>query len=246
MHEKNSQFFEMSRYINLDLYHRVEESHPFYRDMIDEISTQISRLCSTGKKYRILELGAGTGLLTKKLIGFPFLDVHALEIDADCCEILRNNINSENLNIIQGDAVVYCRNNYFDIVISSFAHDHIHYEKANSFARNIEQNLRGGGVYIMGGEIIPSYSTMEERKEALYKYHCYIINKALLDGNFDVAQIEIQALMSGLEMKGDFKRHEDMFEDEMASTDLTLVSKKKIGPGDNKSVGGIFVYVYRA
>ena len=235
---------EMSRYIDLDLYHKVEKTHPFYIEMVDEICTQIRNFCRKDKKYRILEIGAGTGLLTQELLKFPFLEVHAVEIDEACCRVLREHIKSENCKIVQGDAATFCQRNYFDMVVSCFAHDHIHYGRASAFVKNIKENLCQDGVYIMGGEILPYYSDMGERREALYKYHCYIINKALLDGNFEVGQIEIQALKSGLEMKGDFKRHESMFEEEMASADMKLITKNKIGPKDINNVGGVFVYVY--
>ncbi|MBF0465643.1 MAG: class I SAM-dependent methyltransferase [Nitrospirae bacterium] len=235
---------EMSRYIDLEIYHRVEKTHPFYIEMAQEIITQISNYCKDDKKYEILELGAGTGLLTMELLGLPFCNVHALELDSDCCYALRRHITHENCIIVNGDAVNYCKSRHFDVVVSSFAHDHICYDKAADFAKNIRNNLLKGGIYVMGGEILPYYETSAERREALYKYHGYIINKALRDGFFEVAQIEINALKSGLEMIGDFKRHEAMFEKEMTDAGFTLLMKRKIGPLETHDVGGVFVYVY--
>ena len=79
----------------------------------------------------------------------------------------------------------------------------------------------------------------------MYTYHCYIVEKALRDKNFEVAQIEINALKSGLEKIGDFKRHEAMFEEEMVSSGLCFDQKNKIGPSCPSDVGGVFVYVYQ-
>ena len=47
-----------------------------------------------------------------------------------------------------------------------------------------------------------------------------------------------------MDMIGDFKRHEVMFEEEMESSGLRMIEKKKIGPSDRVDVGGIFVYVF--
>ena len=45
-------------------------------------------------------------------------------------------------------------------------------------------------------------------------------------------------------MIGDFKRHEAMFEEEVESSGLRMIEKKKMGPSDRDDVGGIFVYVF--
>jgi SAM-dependent methyltransferase len=235
--------FEMSRYIDLELYHEVERSHPFYLEMVEELREQIRRYCNPEKKYRVLELGAGTGLFTEELVKFPFLEVTALDIDIKCCQVMKRNLRHKNCRVIHGNALTFSKDGYYDIVVTTFAHDHIHYERAEEFARNIKRNLKQGGTYLMGGEILPAYSDIDERGEALYKYHGFIVNKSLKDRNFRVAQIEINALESGLDMVGDFKRHEALFEAEMTG-ELTLNYKKKIGPEHPEDVGGIFVYVF--
>lgn len=238
---------EMSRYIDLELYHAVERTHPFYMEMVGEICREIESFCKAkNRNYKVLELGAGTGLFTHDLLKLSFLDVSALEIDKDCYEILKQYLNHHKCNLIHDDAITHSNQNYYDIVVSTFAHDHIHHDKSGLFTKNIKQNLKKGGIYIMGGEILPYYSNSEERRESLYKYHCFIINKALREGHFEVGQIEISALKSGIDMIGDFKRHEAMFEEEVTSSGLKLITKKKIGPLDIDDVGGVFVYVFSA
>lgn len=243
MKEKYDANLEMSRYIDLELYHEVERSHPFYEEMVSEIINQIAAFAQKKEKLKALEFGAGTGILTNELLEMRFLEVDALDVDQECCKALREHIAQDGCNIIQGDMVTYCRENYYDLIVSSFAHDHIAYERGFQLIKNIKRNLKKGGCYIMGGEIIPYYSNEETRSEALYKYHCYIINKALREKNFRVAQIEINALKSGLEHLGDYKRHLAMFEEEILSVPFKVKSKRKIGPVDLDDVGGIYVYV---
>ena len=239
-------FFEMSRYIDLDLYHEVERSHPFYREMTAEICSQIEQFGQPDRMWRILEIGAGTGLLTEELLKFPFMDVYAVEIDTECFNMLKNRFQNDRFHAIQNNAITYCQDGFFDIVVSSFAHDHIHYDNCVTLAKNIKRNLNNGGIYIMGGEFLPFFETDEERIESLCQYHCFIVEKSLRDRNFRVAQIEINALKSGVEMIGDFKRHVVMFEQEMAEGGLKLSTKKKIGPLNREDVGGVFVYVYKS
>lgn len=241
----NAKKIEMSRYIDLDIYHRVEKTHPFYVEMVDEIFGYIGKLAKGKPEFRIMELGAGTGLLTAELLKINNVTIDAVELDHECCAILDEYVDSERCRCICDNAVTYSIQNGYDAVVSSFAHDHIHYDQRYEFALNIKKNLKPGGHYIMGGEILPYYQTDEERSKALYDYHCFIVEKALKDKNFEVAQIEINALKSGLEMTGDFKRHEAMFEEEMSSSGLKIALKKRIGPLDKHTVGGVFVYVYK-
>ncbi len=238
--------FEMSRYIDLELYHEVERSHAYYIEMVDKVCDYIQKNCDPDNRYRLLELGAGTGLCTEELLKLPFLEVSALEIDVDCCKLLGEHLRDREFEVIHGDAITFCREGYYDFVVSTFAHDHIHYDKAEAFAGNIRRNLKKGGAYLMGGEFLPHYSNMEERALSLYRYHGFIVDQALREGHYRLAQIEINALESGVDMVGDFKRNEILFEKEMASAGFRLIEKNKMGPAERDDVGGIFVYIYGA
>ncbi|MBF0369124.1 MAG: class I SAM-dependent methyltransferase [Magnetococcales bacterium] len=240
-----SKTLEMSRYIDLEIYHAVERSHPFYGEMIEALVARCGDFLQDRGESRLLELGAGTGLATEAFLGFDHLEITAIDIDEECCRILEERLHPRVITS-QGDAVGWCEPGAFDLTLSVFAHDHIHHDEAEAFIHNIHQNLKPGGLYLMGGELLPPYETPEERREALYRYHTFIINQALREESFELAQIEINALKSGLQMIGDFKRHEEMFEAEMQAAPFELVEKIKIGPNQPGDVGGVFVYAYRA
>jgi len=243
-------FIEMSRYIDLPTYHKIERGHPFYEEMLVEVNDQIrafhSRNAAGQGKLKVLEIGPGTGLCSLELVRHPFLELDCLEIDNKCCNILSGHPEASKYNVILGDAVSYCQPRNYDLVISTFAHDHIHYDKRFAFAQNIYNNLKPGGRYIVGGELLPYFSTDMERKKALFKYHNHIIDLALKQDRVQVSELENNALKSGLDMVGDFKRHETMFEEEMESAGMKMIEKKKMGPLDRDDVGGIFVYVFEA
>lgn len=237
---------EMSRYIDTRLYHEVERTHPFYVEMLEEIFHHLSVGGVSARPRRLLEWGAGTGIVTEDLVRLSNLDVTALEFDTECCDLLRAHVHGSACKVVQGDVLTYEEDEAFDIVLSVFAHDHIHHDKAGELVRSIRRNLKPGGLYIMGGEILRTYANAEERREALLDYHGFIVDTALRQGHYRVAQIEINALYSGVEMIGDFKRHERMFEGEMEAGGFTPVLKKKIGPAERDDVGGVFVYIYQA
>ncbi|MEK6957884.1 MAG: hypothetical protein AABW99_02830 [archaeon] len=69
---------EMSLKINTEDYDSAEETHPFYREMVQEMLAQLKKR----KIKRVLELGAGTGLFTKKLREIKGIEIDALEISS--------------------------------------------------------------------------------------------------------------------------------------------------------------------
>lgn len=238
-------FIEMSRYIDLPTYHKIERGHPFYEEMIGEIGEQIDHIADGRKEdLKTLELGAGTGLCSLELVKRKALKLDCLELDEECCKILSSHPESRDYQVICGDAVLYCKPHYYDLVVSVFAHDHIHFDKRFAFAKNIYNNLKKGGRYIMGGEILPYYSTEMERKKALFIYHNNIIRLALGQERVQLAELENNALKSGLDMVGDFKRHEAMFENEMESAGFNMVHKKRMGPAE-EDLGGVYVYIFQ-
>ena len=241
-------FIEMSRYIDLPTYHKIERGHPFYEEMLEEVNSQVEKYyynhIGGNGKVKTLEIGAGTGLCSLELVKHHFLDLDCLEIDNKCCHILSNHSEASKYRVIYDDAVTHCKPHYYDMVVSIFAHDHIHYDKRFAFAKNIYNNLKNRGRYIMGGEILPYFSNDKQRKKSLFRYHNYIIELALQKDRVQLSELENNALKSGLDMIGDFKRHEVMFEEEMESAGFKMVMKKKVGPLDRNDVGGVYVYVF--
>jgi len=243
-------FIEMSRYIDLPTYHKIERGHPFYEEMLTEIHYQIKEYHNESgegdRRFKTLEIGAGTGLCSLELVKHQFLDLDCLELDNECCNALKEHPESSSFNVINGDAITYCKPHEYDLLVSTFAHDHIHYDKRFAFAKNLFSNMKKGARYVIGMEVLPYFSTEDDRKKALFKYHNYIIELALRDDRVQLSELENNALKSGLDMVGDFKRHEIMFEEELRSAGFKMLVKKKMGPVDRTDIGGVFVYVFEA
>ncbi|MFT4929832.1 MAG: glyoxylase I family protein, partial [Phenylobacterium sp.] len=78
---------EMGGYIAIEQYHEEEEKHAYYVEMMTKMTSIISERQVSGK-LKILEIGAGTGLYTKRLVQIEHVDVCAVEIDSECCMYL--------------------------------------------------------------------------------------------------------------------------------------------------------------
>lgn len=91
-------YTQMLKY-NFKPNHRLDQNYMIDDSIIDLVVTEL-KLKQT---EIILEIGGGTGFLTKKLITQP--KVIVIEKDKKMCDILKEEINSKNLEIINKDVL---------------------------------------------------------------------------------------------------------------------------------------------
>jgi len=244
-------FTEMSDYIDLEMYHKYEKQHPGYLDMIEEMAKNVEKRSKKSEvPLRILEIGAGTGLFTERLSQIPNCNITAIEPDKNCfswlCVHLEKMGATRNTRCLQEDGVTFRGGEKYDVIVSTFSHHHIAYEKSEAFVQNLYFNLiKDGGVYIMGDELTASFSNETERKKALREYHHHIITLAEEEGNYEVAKLEYDALLSGIRLIGDHKRSVSMLEKEIVGGGLFRIQKKKrVSLLRQLEEGGIYIYFF--
>ncbi|MEO0935953.1 MAG: class I SAM-dependent methyltransferase, partial [Cyanobacteria bacterium J06641_2] len=131
----------------------------------------------------------------------------------------------------------------FDCIFSSFSDHHIKPENKRSYFQNIQRNLKSGGLLIVGDEFLPPHNPndFDAWQAALRTYHNHIIDIALAQDEKILADLEREALNSGLKKKGDFKVSCSQYE-KFLSTNGFAFTHKKIGPLNQNDVGGVYVY----
>ncbi len=241
---------EMSGYINIREYDEHEEKHAYYQDMMNkmiEISTHLHNKDS--ESCRVLEFGAGTGIFTKRLIQVSsFSEIIAVEIDWQCYQVLKHKFRdpARGVQIYHKDSRTFDPPDEYNFIFSSFADHHIKKGDKVSYFENIKQNLKLGGYLIVGDEFLRDYELAESdtRNSALNDYHNHIINIALQDDEYILADLERDALTSGLEEKGDYKVSCRQYEQYLRNAGFEFV-QYPIGPLDQElreQIGGIYVY----
>jgi hypothetical protein len=233
-----------SCYSDIHKYHQSQEEHVGYKEMRQfMLSFLSSRISYELKKNEVLEFGAGSGLLTKKLIKLSDINLNALEPDERFREYFINVIPQNKINLLIDDPVEkYSRSNYYDFIISSFAHDHI--KDGGLLAQVLYDNLKSGGFYICGLELLRSYKDKHDYEKALEQWHGFVIDKALQAGNSHLVKSEEEALESGRKGIADFKVSPNIFENDMKTAGFKLYLDKKVVPHNITSIGGVYVYVW--
>ncbi|MFI0982889.1 TIR domain-containing protein [Streptomyces sp. NPDC021093] len=258
---------EMSLYIAIDDYDEFEERHAYYIEMMNEM-LEVFRArrrsvgyTGPGERCRVLELGAGTGIFTRRLVGESEVDCTAVEIDFACSNKLERNLRAHaNAVAVNADSRTYVADSEedrFQFVFSSFADHHINPADKARYFNNIKQNLATGGRIIVGDEFLPEYDPEDpdDWRDALRRYHGHIMNCSAeradeheergepegAHAHRELIQLESAALQSGLTRQGDFKLSRSLYEHILEEQGFQFRSKK-IGPVDDDSVGGIYVY----
>ncbi|MEL6989650.1 MAG: class I SAM-dependent methyltransferase, partial [Bacteroidota bacterium] len=201
----------------------------------------------------ILEFGAGTGIFTMKLangLSKTLRKLDAIEFDWHCYKILNiktrefsNSNPTVEVNVYHEDSRTYDPPGKFDYIFSTFADHHIKKNDKELYFENVKKNLKSGGLMIIGDEFIREHNpnNKEEKHQALKEYHNHIIDIAKQEGHDILAELEHQALVSGLEEKGDFKLSCSQYEKFLQDAGFKF-KKEKIGPLDRDDIGGIYVY----
>ncbi len=247
---------EMSAYIHINDYDEHEEEHAYYVEMMEKMISIIEEHRSgKAKPTTILELGAGTGLFTKRLMRLSDVQITALEIDWACFHNLEHTTKRMLLGNGAARAKINCLNKdsrtfdpggpdqKFQYIVSSFADHHIKpYDKAKYF-ENVKRNLEKGALFVVGDEFLPNNdrNDNEARCKALEAYHGHIISLAKDRGQDKLAGLEEEALQSGIDEIGDFKLSCNEYEQLVAKAGFDF-EKELIGPSDPTEIGGVYVY----
>ncbi|KJH70388.1 16S rRNA (adenine(1518)-N(6)/adenine(1519)-N(6))-dimethyltransferase RsmA [Aliterella atlantica] len=100
----------------------------------DKVLQQIVKAAEITKSDRILEIGSGTGILTRQLIPLA-QSVVSVEIDRDLCELLAKQLGKkENFLLLQGD--------FLSLDVNSYLTNSI-YQNPNKVVANIPYNITG-------------------------------------------------------------------------------------------------------
>jgi SAM-dependent methyltransferase len=242
---------EMSAYIDVEDYDQHEEKHAYYQEMMNRMIDIILEHRNEGSKiYRVLEVGAGTGIFTKRVLAkIPNIELVAVELDWVCFHRLKHSIhNSDSVKFINDDSCTYVDPvGQFDCIVSSFSDHHIKAKDKKGYFQNLKQNLAPKGIIVVGDEFLASYDLNDNdaRQVALKNYHNHIIEIAEKEGEAILAQLELAALKSGLEGIGDFKVSCEEYEDLLTTSSLKF-EKEKIGPLNRNDIGGVYTYKIRA
>lgn len=237
----------MSEYLDIEDYDQYQEKHPYFQEMMERMISILN--FNRGRRpnqCRILEMGAGTGLFTRRLSQLPKVEIVAIELDWICVKKLEHNLSDYPfIEILNKDSCTFDPYGRFKYICSSFDEHCNSLEDVNLYIQNVRRNLESNGLFIIGNGFIPAHDLQDwnARQEALKIYYNHIIEIAIKDGETKLALMQQSLLASALERKAvsGFKLSCEKYEELLSSAGFDF-RKEKIGPKDQDDVGGVWIY----
>lgn len=136
------------------------KTYPFYG--YGQIQEYIYKTVTKQQEVNILEMGIGTGMMTKRLYdeGYNITGVDfSVNMLEKAKEIMPNNdyIHNDFLNVIQD-----LNNKQFDVIIFSYSIHHLDYSSQVKLLCKLSENLTSSGIIIIGDVMT---STMKDMKQ---------------------------------------------------------------------------------
>jgi Methylase involved in ubiquinone/menaquinone biosynthesis len=113
---------------------------------------------------RILDIGAGTGLLTSFLISkFPKTQFTLIDFSDEMLNVARQRFEGmDNISYIASDYKGFVEQEQYDIIVSALSIHHLSNAEKSSLYRGIYQSLAKGGAFINGDQFLARSQETED------------------------------------------------------------------------------------
>jgi tRNA (cmo5U34)-methyltransferase len=120
---------------------------------------------------QILELGCGTGNLTRLLVErWPNSQITAVDISPEMLQVIEKKINSRQVSLKESSfEALQVNPNEFDLVISSLAIHHVQNPAKQDLLVRIHDWLTPGGFFVMGDQVIATSQRIAKADMAYYE-----------------------------------------------------------------------------
>ncbi len=132
----------------------------FYDTIIEQVS-------SVDDSLRVLDIGAGTGLLSSMVLRkFPHAKITLIDIADKMLEQAQQRFSgNDNISYIAADYTTYQFTETYDIVLSSLSIHHLTHEAKEKLYSSIFEILRPGGSFVNGDQFLGSTEESEKRNQ---------------------------------------------------------------------------------
>lgn len=133
-----------------------------YEEVLDKVYK--AAIAKIDKSSRILDIGVGTGNLSKKFLESGYTNIIGLDQSREMLNVAKNKLPELKLRLGEFLKIPF-DNNSFDMVVSTYAFHHLNDEEKVEAVKEILRVLKENGKIVIGDLMFKS----EEDKEEIYK-----------------------------------------------------------------------------
>ncbi|MCE3230609.1 MAG: Methyltransferase domain [Alphaproteobacteria bacterium] len=161
------------------------------------IAKKIRELIASSSE--VIELGCGPARILSLVSKIEGINLTGIDLDSQFIDYARTFIKRTNVQIINADATKYVHHKEVDIFYSQGFHHHFPKGiNTSNYLRNVYDNLKYGGYYILSDEFIPNYADEKEREIKIVIWYSHIIAHAIKHNFNYLAQEEAKTLLDDL------------------------------------------------
>lgn len=131
---------------------------PYYKEAIDVLISSLP--FKNGSSIKVVDLGCGTGNITKALMRrYPKASVVCIDMAKNMLELARAKLKKyKSIEYWSGDMCKYDYCDKYDAVISSLVLHHLEKKDKKKFYKKIFNSLKSGGVFYTADFVLPPNS----------------------------------------------------------------------------------------
>lgn len=147
----------------------------------------------------VVELGCGPARTLPLVSEVEEISLSGIDTDNEFLLYAQEVMKDSNTRIISADVETYQHDKQVDIFYSHGLHHHVAKgAKTQNYLRNVYNNLRNGGYYILIDEFIPDYETPQERELKIVIWYSHVIAHAIRHSHSYLAQEESKILLDDI------------------------------------------------
>ncbi len=224
-----------SKIISPEEYNRIMTNEHLYIAVADKVIKDFVEKEVCGKTNpEVIEIGCGPARITPLFLQIPNIHLTAIDYDLDFIDHAKKVLKPYNsrVKVVNADVSTYVHSKSIDIFYSQGFHHHVQKGKVTErYLKNIYNQLKDGGAYVLGDENPAAYSNLEDRLLKLIIWYSHIISNAKKLGFNYLAQEEAKTFLDDL-----YENYDDEAVKSKEQIDLILSWVDKIDEASSEKI----------
>lgn len=229
---KQSYFSE----VDIFVYDRTVVAHPLMDQLRGGVVAALVMIRGD-RPTRVVDVGAGSGQITRILLAFPWIEVTALDSDSQAACFFRAHPELERVPFIQEDVMNFAPTDRFDVAVCVGVFHHIPKDQRPAF---LSKMLSLADHVIVADEFLSSYGSQDERETVCRSWYDWVIGESRRRGLDELANLEISFKDHDVHARGgdtgDFKESLEHFKYDTDRAGARIIST--LAYGDWAVTGG--------